>query len=1040
MFGLGSFLLYSLGGALLSSGINALSPAQKVEQGRVDSLVSGNGVAYGSIIPWGWGTVRLPGSKIWLDYLEEDRNTESTGGGLFGLAPKTKVTTFDYYGFWAELFAECPFRPALDYQRIWMNKKLVYSTIGGALTIAEGGRLAQEYLNLYRGYPNQPIDPLLNNRLPIANYNYGLPGTRAKRDEFLRANGIDPDNTALSPAYNHRVYFVAYRMPLGDFYSSIPSCEAEIIFSNDCTLGQIVGDLFSLYFEPDRYDTSLLTTPVKGYSISSKAAATNAIQELQQAYLFDIVDSNGVIKFVPLNSPKTLVNLDLVDLAPHTGTSKPVDFEIIETDPATLPSKVIVSYLDPNLNYDSATQESTFEIKGHYNPNEITLNLNLVLDGSEAATIADRALIQSWTEKFIYKFKLPPAYLDLEIGDLVSNIFDDRNLAIKLTKLRLGANLIIEAEGIGHDPYFWNLTRQLVAGGVTLGVADYTVIIEVVGAPISVADSAGNIYTEGTDYTIDEDQNIQLLSGGNIPSGTNLIVSTSTEPEPDPATTGSIAPVVDVELIPLDIPLLNELDPTYPLYLAASGECSVYLSFDNARYIYATAIDRQNTYGLVEEFSQGGLRVRTNSQLESVSTSDLTLGYNLALVGEQIIQFQTATPVLNSTFELSNLEFNLKGTTEASDPQAGDLFVLLRGLEKISLGEPQLNQTIYLKAVAPSQVLASVEAVSLVYRGVATRPYAPQNIAASKNAIGDILISWEINKKNPPGIKEDLPSWNLEIQRPNGEKVREVVVNSNTYNYSLANQKADFGSAMASLTVQIAQVSPQPGAIARSTLTPIYLEPAPAIVSFEPASASVEQVVTLIGSNLASLSSVKVGGVEQSHLAVADNNKISFKIVPGTNSGTIALTTNGGQIQSSTALVIENYKSQSDYIFVPRSLNAADANKILNCDSVEPLNLTLDKSLVFPGFQCTIRQKGTGQIVLDVLSEDTLEAIGNTLNTQYTAAFVSYQNNGVWIALGALWAFWKIAAKIGTPNNRWILIKFVILIKIFFASISKYHG
>ncbi|MDJ0591976.1 MAG: phage tail protein, partial [Pleurocapsa sp. MO_226.B13] len=542
MSGIGEALLISAATSLITAGLTyALTPTQKLEAGRLNDLTSSNS-SYGVSLPWAWGTVRLPGNKIWLDYLEEQRKTSSGGKGS-----KVQTTEYSYYGYYASVFCECPFRSIVDYQRLWMNKKLVYSTIGGAETIAQGGKFADRYLRFYKGDPAQIIDPLLSNTTPISNYNYGLPTNEEDRDAYLGSLGIDPNAVILTPSYNYRAYMVAQRLPLEDFFNALPADEAQIIASENCSVGQIIGDIFSLFFAPTRYDVSLLTTPVQGFTIDNVTAAKQAIQTLQQAYFFDIVDSNGVFKFIPLNYARNVINLSPLDLAAHpAGNQKPLDYEIIEKDPATLPSEVIVKYLDPDLDYDVNEQRSQLDVKSHYNPNPVTLSFSLVLTASEAATIADRALILAWLSKYTYKFQLPPAHLTLEPTDLIANVFDDGDYPIKITQTRIGANLIVDCEGVPHDTYFWDLVRILESGDLTVGVADYNVVIETNGTVSTIADTSGTTYTEGTDYMVDLDGNVSILSTGNIAEGTDLIISTTAEPTPDLVT---IVSAGDTELL-----------------------------------------------------------------------------------------------------------------------------------------------------------------------------------------------------------------------------------------------------------------------------------------------------------------------------------------------------------------------------------------------------------------------------------------------------------------------------------------------------------
>ena len=1005
-------LAISVGVSLLTAGVTyALTPTQKIQGNRLNDLSSPTS-SYGAPLPVAWGTVRLPGNKIWLDYKEEVRKKKKQG--------KVETTTFQYYGYYASVYCHCPFRPIVRYQRTWMNKKLVYSTVGGAETIAEGGKFAEQYLRFYRGLPAQAIDPLLANTDPISNYSYGLPSDPAERDAYLRNAGIDPSTAVLTPAYNGRAYIVAQRIPLEDFFNSLPSDESEIVASENCTVGQIVGDIFGLFLKPERFDVSLLTTPVKGFSLDTVEAAKSALQTLQQAYFFDIVDSNGVYKFVPLNNPRDVVNLSAGDLGARIvrDRSGSQDYEITETDPATLPSSVIVKYIDRDLNYDVNQVESALEVKRHYNPNPVTLTFNLVLSPSEAATIADRALILAWVQKYTYKFQLPPKYLALEPGDLIPNLFDDRGAeAIKLTQTRIGANLVIDCEGVPHDIYFWNLERLLEQGGITLGVADYNVTIVTSGRVDTVGDTQGNVYTEGVDYRVNN-SGIEVLSSGNIPQGTELVVATATEPTPTNVAT--IVSAGDTELLVLDIPLIDNEDPDYTLYLAASGSenwtgASIYFSTDNSRYVYLTNIETKSVFGeCLSDLSEDKLTVRLNSaDIESITDSDLALGFNLALAGNQIIQFKNALVVDFLTYELSQITTGLRGTETQPRTVAGDNFVLLRGesaeVTDIVMNATNINQTLYFKALSNGQALATVEPVEITYQAIAQRPYAPTDLTATKNGVGDITISWDrrdrhLYKKNPPILSEEEEKYVVQIMNSSAVVVATAIVNSSSYIYTAADQKADLKSVATTITVKVAQVSSDVGngSFATATLTPVRVEPPPTLISFTPASATVGATVGITGNNLATVNRVEIDGVAQNNLAVSNNSLVSFVVSPPSNSGLITVYTLGGSATSANALVLENFKSKNTLVFGDRALNASDNNKILDCQSNGVIVLTLDKALVESGFQTTVRKKGTGDIMLQIIEGDTLEAVGNKIIKQYTAAYVSYFGSGVWIALGAL--------------------------------------
>jgi hypothetical protein len=919
MTGIVEAIAISAAVSLATAGLTyLLTPTQKLEGNRLSDLTTGTS-SYGSPLPWAWGKVRLPGNKIWINYLEEVKEKNKRGKGA-----KVETTEYSYYGYYASVFCECPFRHLVDFNRLWMNKKLVFSRIGGAETIAEGGKFAQDYLQFYKGWAGQVVNPLLQNTTPISNYTYGLPNDPTERFRFLRAQGLDPNQLAFTPAYNHRAYLVATRLPLGDFFNALPADEAEIIASANCTVGQIVGDLFSLFFEPQRYDTSLLTTPVGGFTIDNVQAAKQSIQTLQQAYFFDVVDSNGVFKFIPLNHSRPVINLDPKNLAAHVSSAqKPLDYEIIESDPATLPSSVSVQYIDPDLNYDANTQTSQLEVKGHYNPNQISLSLPIVMSPSEAANIADRALNLAWIQRYLYKFQLPPYYLDLEPGDLVENIFDG-GAPLKITQTRLGANLILDCEAVPHDTYFWSVTRTLEQGGLTLGVADYDVEIPVTGVVSAVANEDGTIYTEGVDYTINQNGNVQILYTGSINQGTAISIATIDTPQQSEADLGVIASPGDTELLILDIPFIRFNDLDYTLYAAAGGGqywdgASIYVSTDNSRYIYATSIPSYSVYGeCLSTLSNGSITVRVNkSELESVSTNDLALGFNLALIGKKIIQFATAQLIDLNTYVLSGIPGTFRSTATEPSPVPGDRFVLLSGenaqIAKIQGSLSDMNQVRYFKAVSRGQSLSEVTPVQLTVAGIAQRPYSPVNLIATKDGVGNIIITWQRRDRhsasieNPP-LSEDFEQYIIRIMSAStGTTVlRSQTVNSSSYSYPASDQTADFGGVRTSLTVKVAQVSSSfgNGSFATATLYPSLNEPAPRISGFTPASAPVGATITLSGTSLAQLQQVKIGEEIQLNLAVIDNQTISFVIAPDTISDRILVTTTGGDVISAYALVV----------------------------------------------------------------------------------------------------------------------------------------
>lgn len=1016
MTGIAEAIAISAAVSLATAGITyALTPTQQIAGQRLQDLTTAKS-NYGASLPWCWGKVRVGGNVIWSTFKEEKKKKQKQGKGA-----KVETENFTYYGSFATAFCECPFRPLEDISRVWMNKKLTFSKVGGAETIASGGKFADRYLRFYYGQQFQEIDPLLENVEPISNFNYGIPSGKNERAAFFQSLGLNQNELITTPGYNRRAYLVAQRMPLEDFFNRLPTIEAELVASNNCSVGQILGDIFGLFFEPEKYDVSLLNDiAVEGFFLNSIAAAKNAVQSLQQAYFFDIIQSGGKIKFLPINRARNIINLSSQDLAAHSGqTQKPTDYSIVEEDITKLPSSVKVTYIDPDLNYDQNEQSSNLEVRSIYNENIVTLSLNIVMDSNEAVNIADRAMFLAWLQNRKYKFSLPPAYLDLEAGDLLNNVFDDSGNPVKLTQVRIGADFRVDCEAIPYDPSFFNLVRTLESGSVTVGIADYSVAIATQGTPIAVADTNGNTYTQGTDYRVNGNS-IEIIESGNIAQGTDLLVSTAVTPTQSNQELGTILNPGDTELLVLDIPLIKNSEEDFTTYLTAGGGdnwsgASIYFSVDNSRYIFATTIDTYGIYGTCLELTEQAI-VRVNkSELESITNNDLTLGLNLALIGNEIIQFKTAQLIDVDTYLLSELTRGLRGTEFAITSHGdGERFVLLTGtnaeIVKITASETDMGQIRYFKALSSGQTLGEVEPVQILYQGIAQRPYAPVNLSATKNAVGDITISWDRRDRHDqsenPLLSETTEEYQVSII--NSDTVTRVGSSySNTYIYTKENQQSDFGSLVPTITVKIAQVSSVFGVgsyTSETELTPILVEPKPTITGFAPASSKVGETIALGGTNLASVSNVKIGDVVQANLQIIDNQNITFDITIGTVSGIIELTTPGGTAVSSNALIIEQQPRTlvfpvAENKILPYTITPDDAGKELVIEAqTEILAIPNSNDGFYSGWGCWISLDGSGTITIrrPDSNNQTYQIIGNNIVADNQTVKLWHRGNNVW--------------------------------------------
>jgi hypothetical protein len=133
-------------------------------------------------------------------------------------------------------------------------------------------------------------------------------------------------------------------------------------------------------------------------------------------------------------------------------------------------------------------------------------------------------------------------------------------------------------------------------------------------------------------------------------------------------------------------------------------------------------------------------------------------GANLAILGNELVQFGVATPLGNGQFRLTHLLRGRGGTEWASGTHAvGDLFCLLDTNSLRSVALP-----VWMRG---SNVIAADKngsSVSLIFGAESARPLAPTNLSAEVEADGDLVLSW--TRRSRSGF-----AWVDEVDAPLGE-------------------------------------------------------------------------------------------------------------------------------------------------------------------------------------------------------------------------------------------------------------------------------
>jgi hypothetical protein len=302
--------------------------------------------------------------------------------------------------------------------------------------------------------------------------------------------------------------------------------------------------------------------------------------------------------------------------------------------------------------------------------------------------------------------------------------------------------------------------------------------------------------------------------------------------------------VGDTTLFLLDIPMLQDADDNAGFYLAVDRQensswrgATVYRSANTTDYGFlasspvaaitgkATTVlaagrttlwDYQNTVTVVLS--------RTGTLL-SAPVLDVLNGANAGLLGNEIIQWQTAELIAPKTYRLSKLLRGRRGTEAAVGSHAlNERFVLLSSgtVQRIPDGLDLIGAVRSYKAVSAGRDITSATAASFSNTAKGLKPLSPVHLKGNRNGAGDLTLTWKRRTRIGGGWRDNaevpLGETNeaYEVEILNGTVVlRTVAAASPTMSYTAAQQTADFGSVQAAVAVRVYQLS---ATVGRGTL------------------------------------------------------------------------------------------------------------------------------------------------------------------------------------------------------------------------------
>ena len=473
-------------------------------------------------------------------------------------------------------------------------------------------------------------------------------------------------------------------------------------FGNTLLLSAFIKDLLIQANIPsEKIDVSQISDILEGYKIDSNNTVQNIITKLQNIFLFNIVENNNVISFIPQNN-NPIENIPFNNIIQNEKYS----FKMSINNDINLPKKIELIYLNQYNNYTNTIQYTTMYNLFTSNNNsqyDLTITLPITLNSSHAKLISENILYNLYARTKVYSFFLPNKYLYLQPSDVVN--IEVNNIIHSIKIIHITYNNIIHVQGIAASP-----------------ILQYKPIHQLKNNPINT-----------------------ILDNNNIPLGTKGIL--------------------------LDIPKLPNTEEGNYIYAAAYGinhdtwkGARLYMSDnDGVSYKRVTDILYPATIGysttvlnptenmhIVNDTEVLDIILISGNELSSIDNLDLINYQNLALLGNEIIQFQNVEKIHVSEtnviqYRLTNI---LRGriSTEffSQYPHPiGTRFVLLdNSIIPIPVSFNHLSQEKKYKFVSLKENINHVQSIRFTYQGFSLK--IPEIIALQviKISPNTLSISW----------------------------------------------------------------------------------------------------------------------------------------------------------------------------------------------------------------------------------------------------------------------------------------------------------
>jgi hypothetical protein len=522
----------------------------------------------------------------------------------------------------------------------------------------------------------------------------------------------------------------------------------------------------SSLIKPADVDAAGLIDAVTGFKVTATGSIRNAIEPLRGAWPFDVVQSGYKIKATSRGSA-SVVTIPIGELAIDTQLTESREMD------SQLPQNVTVKYIDRDRDYDQNEQRAQRDNTEAVN--SLVIDLPVVLDANQSAQVADKLIRIYALEKSDFAFTLPAPYRYLEPGDVVTIAAADASYVLRLVSVNHTADGRLECAGRPSNA----ATYTSIAPGD--GGQEGAATIPLAGATVGILIDCPVI-----DETLQDAPGFALGMDGysaGWPGGVLFRTADGGQ--------------------------------TWDDLQAIQGRATAG---------FASTVLAANAGNLIQR--GGTLTVSLISgTLESVTESQMLNGANICAYGIngrwEVMRFQNATLNGDGTYTLDTFWRGDKGTEWATGMHAAnDYFMLMTdpdlafvGMPTDSIGQPREYRFITSGADIDSAASAAFTYAAFTYAGVNLETLSGV-LPVGRRSAGDLTVTWQRRTRVggawrdnvDASLGESVEAYEVDIMQ--GATVRRTITASTpSVLYTSAQQVTDFGSAQASVVVNIYQLS-----------------------------------------------------------------------------------------------------------------------------------------------------------------------------------------------------------------------------------------